>query len=262
MFRPASKSTLHDNILAQLVASIKAGQWQPGGKLPGEQELARSFQVSRNCIREVLKALALAGVVASRPGQGTFLTPEALIKLDGGGLVSSVLGDASLGDLIEMRRLLEGHAAYLAAQQATPEALARLEHTLQAREPQVYYPDSDFRFHTVLASLSGNELLRSLLESVQERLDILREQYKKLPGSVVREFDCEHRDIYEKIRDGDAKGAREALVRHIDDAWMDVLYLGMAGNSGTRRTKHAGDKQPEAGKPESNGPDPERPEFE
>lgn len=229
MFKPASKSTLHDNILSQLVGGIRNGKWLPGEKLPGEQELAKQFKVSRNCIREVLKALALSGVLEARPGQGTFLTKDALARLDGGGLASTVFGDASLGELIEVRRLLEGHTAYLAAGRATKDEITLLQKALQVRRAEESYKENDFRFHKILSTMAGNALLQNMLATVQGRMAEVHKNYLKMPGAVVHDFDREHRGIFEKIRDKDPEGARQAMVDHIDGAWMDVLFAELKG---------------------------------
>ncbi len=224
MFRPANKSTLHDNILLQLINVIKLGAWRPGEKLPGEQELAKRFEVSRNCIREVLKALGLIGVIEAHPGQGTFLTRDAVAKLEGGGLTASVLGDASLWELIEMRLLLEGQVAYLAAQRASAEEVELLRQALQDRTPEETYKESDFRFHKALATIAGNTLLKHFLDVVQGRIDEVRKRYKKMPGTIVRVFDREHKDIFESIRDRRPEDARQAIIQHIEGGWIDALY--------------------------------------
>ena len=64
-FKPISRVNLHSEVMQQITAAIQSGQWKPGSKLPGEIALAEMFQVSRTCIREVLKALAYSGVVES-----------------------------------------------------------------------------------------------------------------------------------------------------------------------------------------------------
>lgn len=224
MIKPASRSTLHDNILAQLVKAIKAGRWQPGEKIPGEQDLARQFQVSRNCIREVLKALGLSGVLEAHPGQGTFLTRDALIKIEGHGLASTLMGDVSLSELREVRRLLEGHTAYLAAMRADDEGVEMLRKSLRSRNPEENHVDSDFRFHKTLSKLADNTLLTNILSSIQSRLDELRSRYSKIPAGVVRNFDEEHAAIYELVKAHKAEEARDAMMLHIDDAWLTSLY--------------------------------------
>ena len=224
MIKPANKSTLHDNILTQLVHAIRAGKWTPGAKLPGEQELAKLFDVSRNCIREGLKALVLAGVLKARPGQGTFLTEDALNRLEGGGLASTVWGDASLWDMKEVRALLEGHIAYLAAKRATDEELAELKKALSPLPPEENITESHARFHKLLSTMAGNPLLTNLLHSVQAKMDELRMRYSKMPKGIMETFDEEHAHIYEMVKKRRPEAAREAMLQHIENAWMDSLY--------------------------------------
>ena len=224
MIRPARRETLHDNILSQLMETIRSGRWQPGDKIPGEQELARQFEVSRNCIREVLKALRLSGVVEAYPGQGTFLTRNALQKLDGGGLATTVLGDASLWELMEVRQLLEGQVAFLVASRATDEDIGALASAIETREHDKVYKKSEFKFHTMLAAMAGNTLLTGILLQVQGRMDELRIQYAKMPGGVMGVFDLEHKTIYEAIRQRRPDDARQAMEQHIRNAWVDILY--------------------------------------
>lgn len=224
MIKPASRSTLHDNILSQLIVGIREGLWKPGDKLPGEQELAKQFQVSRNCIREVLKALGLSGIIEARVGQGTFLTKDALSRLEGGELTATVLGDASIWELVEVRAMLEGQVAFLAAKRATEDNIALLQKALQQRDPNESYKSSDFRFHAILSTMAGNSLLTSFSATVQSRMNELRKRYIKMPGKIVRTFDQEHADIYNMIKERRPEEAREAMIRHIDNAWVDALY--------------------------------------
>ena len=229
MLRPAIKATIHDNILAQLIHAVTSGIWQPGDRLPGEQELAKQFQVSRNSIREVLKALVLSGVLEAQPGQGTFVTQDALVKLEGGGLASSIWGDASLWDMKEVRQLLESHIAYLAAKRATPEQLQALELSLRSHAHDENITESHARFHQILSTMAGNPLLANLLRSVQGKMDELRERYSSMPQGVMDTFDEEHGYIFHLVKEHRPEEARDAMIRHIDDAWMDSLYAGLKG---------------------------------
>lgn len=224
MIQPASKSTLHDNILAQLIGAIKSGVWKSGEKLPGEQELAKNFHVSRNSIREVLKALVLSGVLNANPGQGTFVTADAISKLDGDSLSSTIWGDASLWDMKEVRLLLEGHIAYLAAKMATPEQLNELKSALKRIASEENITESHAHFHRILASMAGNPLLTSLLNSVQNKMDEQRRRYSFMPQAAMETFDKEHAYIYEMVKNRQPEEAREAMIKHIEAAWTDSLY--------------------------------------
>lgn len=56
---------------------IESGHLRPGEKLPPEEELASSYQVSRNTIRGCLSKLAKEGFVKSVKGKGTFISSNA-----------------------------------------------------------------------------------------------------------------------------------------------------------------------------------------
>lgn len=227
MLQPASKSTLHDNILAQLLDAIRSGAWKPGEKLPGELELANKFHVSRNSIREVLKALVLSGVLKAHPGQGTFVTADAINKLEGESLASAIWGDASLWDMKEVRLLLEGHISYLAAKRATPEQLEKLKKSLERIEPGENITESHARFHGILANMAGNPLLTNLLNSVQNKMDEQRRLYSAMPQGAMDTYDEEHAYIYEMVKSRKPEEAREAMIKHIEAAWTDSLYDGL-----------------------------------
>ena len=77
MIRPATRTTLYKEVINQMIELIKTEEWKQGERIPGEIDLARRFEVSRNCVREALKALGHAGVVESKAGLGTFLAGVA-----------------------------------------------------------------------------------------------------------------------------------------------------------------------------------------
>lgn len=236
MMKPANRSTLHDNILAQLIEAIKQGTWQPGDKLPGEQELAKTFLVSRNSIREVLKALVLSGVLEAHPGQGTFLTADAVSKLEGDSLASAIWGDASLWDMKEVRILLEGHIAYLAAKRATEQEVEDLRQSLCRVSAEENITESHARFHRILSTMAGNPLLTNLLHSVQNKMDELRRRYSRMPQGVMNTYDEEHAYIYEMVKERRPEEARDAMIRHIEAAWTDSLYTDLhQGRQGKKR---------------------------
>lgn len=212
-FTPIGKTNLHSEVLKQLTGAIRSGRWQPGAKLPGESALASQFGVSRTCIREVLKALVYAGLVTTRRGVGTFVR-EAPTP---GGADSAVLGLLSSPDyeeLLEVRKLLEGQAAFLAAERATPEELRELEAILRDDAPSL--KEKHKRFHRKVGELSKNRLLITLLEYVAERFKAERDlNFVMLPD----EDRLEHWKIFEAIAGGSGARARNAMMRHIDSFW-------------------------------------------
>ena len=64
-------------LLDAITELVENGSWKPGDKLPNEIELAASFNVSRNIMREAMKILNNFGVLESKAGIGTFVTEGA-----------------------------------------------------------------------------------------------------------------------------------------------------------------------------------------
>lgn len=215
MLKPANKSTLHKDIMDQMIKAIQDKLWAPGSKLPGEQALAATFGVSRNCMREVLKALEHAGVVEAKPGHGTFLSANANKIANGATVATALFEDSSYSDLMQIRRLLEGQAAYSAAERATPEDLEKLERILKGEEGESLDEIHD-RFHETVVDISGNRLLKKMLESLRNEIREQRQFHYKV---LTDEDRLEHWKVLEAIKSRDSGKAWKAMLKHVDYFW-------------------------------------------
>ena len=101
---------LRQSVYEALVELVVGGALQPGQHLV-ESELARQLGVSRQPVREALHRLEAEGWIDLRPSQGAFV---------------HVPTDQEVDQLLDVRELLEGATARLAARAATPEAVAGL----------------------------------------------------------------------------------------------------------------------------------------
>lgn len=68
---------LHHQIQRVLRSKIEAGEWGADDRFPTEMALSRRFRVSRNTVREALRALERDGLIVRRRGRGTFVRPRA-----------------------------------------------------------------------------------------------------------------------------------------------------------------------------------------
>lgn len=202
--------------MVQMVKAIKENHWAPGSRLPGEQALAGTFGVSRTCIREVLKALAYSGVLEARPGQGTFLSENAERILNGTQLTAMMFSDSSYTELMQIRQLLEGQAAYWAAEHATPEDIEKLEYILNGEERGESLYDIHDKFHDAIVEISGNRLLVKLLNFLRSEIWAQRKfHYSVLPDKDRRE----HWKVLEAIKSGSPTKAWKAMIRHVNFFW-------------------------------------------
>ena len=63
----------YQRVAKSLTRGIQTGTFQPGERLPGEIDLARSFDVSRSTIRQALSSLQHAGLIETWSGAGSFV---------------------------------------------------------------------------------------------------------------------------------------------------------------------------------------------
>lgn len=202
-------------IAALLEQRIAAGDYPAGSKLPSERELAASFHVSRNTIRDAIALLAARKIVSTKWGAGTVvLGPD-----EGAMAIEARLADVSheWSNIIELRDLVESHVAALAASKATESDLITLNAIIERSNPRMQPKESlhfDMNFHLAVAKSTGNPLVAALLEFVNDSTQSARLKTHETMG--LRELSIEgHRRIFDCIRKGDSEGAQFAMEQHL-----------------------------------------------
>ncbi len=208
----------------QLREAIMSGQFGQGDKLPPETELAAQFGVSRPTIREALGTLVSAGLVRKVPGVagGSFVnsvTPDSLSRM----LSESVdtilrLGTLHIGELAEVRRVLEIPSARWAAANRTDaqveslHAIIEIQRTTTIDDPNIAV--YDLEFHTTIGQASGNRLLAAFIGAVHGGTHPV--EYLKLTPKVASHTVKQHMAIVAAIEAADAEGAAAAMETHLD----------------------------------------------
>jgi GntR family transcriptional repressor for pyruvate dehydrogenase complex len=213
---------LPSQVARMISDEILGGRFKVGERLPTERELAETFGVSRNVVREAIARMTFEGTVEPRQGSGVFvLATQAISALR---LDAEMLRDRSLfANLFELRSILEGEAAGLAASRRGRKHLAAIETALQRLYDSQGMPqavDADLEFHRTIALASNNvyvaifvnfisEHVRASIAQANERVDVAsRERINKE----------EHAAIYEAIKTKDIERARESMRQHIGKA--------------------------------------------
>jgi GntR family transcriptional repressor for pyruvate dehydrogenase complex len=159
-----------DEAIEKIKGMIVAGDLRPGDKLPREADLAERLGLSRNSLREAVKALSLIRVLDVRQGDGTYVTSLAPgLLLDALSFVVDFHRDDTVLEFLEVRRVLEPAATALAAQRMTDEEVGELRAVLAelGDEPDVdALVANDLEFHRRIAAGSGNGVLCSLIDSL------------------------------------------------------------------------------------------------
>ena len=175
-FDPVSPPRAVDEIAGQLRAMIAAGALKPGDRLPAERDLAARLQVSRNTLRESLRALENAGLVEMRKGA----TGGAFVRSgSSGAIVTGMsdlyhLGGISPQHLTEARIWFSEIVVRVACERATEEDLAGLEANVAAMARANEAGDFDERkrlnreFHVILARATRNPIVEMTIEGMME----------------------------------------------------------------------------------------------
>ena len=209
---------LYEDIVQQFHSLIRQGVLQHGARLPSERMLAEQFNVSRSSVREAIRSLELQGLVVSRRGSGTFINTEAIETVVA--LLASTLsaGNETMKEIFEVRHLLEPQIAAVAATRAGLDEVQRLADILEDQQQQLEKGesgvDADTAFHFALASATHNSALVKVVSAVEDILRLSRDRSLQEPGRAKRSL-VSHRQILEKVKAGDAEGARVAMEYHL-----------------------------------------------
>lgn len=247
MTGPAALVTerLSDRLAARIAARIESGALAPGDRLPTEQQLAAAYGVSRTVVREAMHQLKSRALVAARQGSGVFVAPTPLnrpLAFD-----PSVLESVeAVVHVIEVRRVLEGEIAALAAERATRAQIAGMRRSLKAIDRAVAQGGDgvaeDLAFHRTIGESAGNPQFRLLLGFLEQ---YLREGMRITRGNEARRGDFmqavqhEHRAVVEAIAARDPAAARHHATQHILSGEQRLVEGGVI----TRRSRGRSTKE-------------------
>ena len=102
MFRKIVHDRTADTVVSQIEDLVLDGVLRPGDRLPAERELSVELDVSRPILRAALKDLESRHLVASRPGEGTYIAEILGHRLQGAPSASH--GRTSISTRILARR--------------------------------------------------------------------------------------------------------------------------------------------------------------
>lgn len=225
IFEPVGHDSLADAVVTQIEDLIASGILKQGRKLPSERDLADMLNVSRPKLREALQVLDERGLVSTRHGEGTFVSP-----LTGQAMLPALLAlygrnEHTFFDYLEYRREQEGFAARLAARRATradkeriAEILAETEKAWSEQDAEAAR-EADFALHAAIVDASQNATLIHMMASIYEltRQGVFynRDFLKTIDGSGQRLLE-QHLELGKAVIDGDEARAEKAALDHID----------------------------------------------
>lgn len=194
--------TLREAVVDEIRGMITRGEIKPGDRLV-EDRLAEQLGVSRNPVREAIRALESTGLVEVRPRKGAYV---------------SSFDVADVRKLLHLRALLEAYAAELAAGSGDQEGLARLSFVLDegrrasASDDLVRAAECHREFHVAIEAMADNPYLGQAVGPLRHQTELV---FSVLSSHREGTSWDEHQRIRDAIAAGDVDGAREATKAHM-----------------------------------------------
>ena len=219
--RPIDNTSIVQQVIDRLTYAMIYKELRPGDKLPTEMELAASFGVGRNSIREAIKILVSFGVLDIRRPEGTFVASGFSDRMINPLLYGIILDQSdSIDSLKELREWVDLGILELALEKAEPEDVFQLEEQLQlllksiddGNAEKVFRADDEF--HEAISTAAHNSLLAQIAKLVRTltsemRMSTIRNM---LNSGKNRELKKAHEDLFKIIKSKNDDSARRLLV--------------------------------------------------
>ena len=205
--------TLREQIVSSLRESIIKGELNPGQKLT-EPELAEKLGISRTPIREAFRQLESEGFLTVMPRRGA---------------VVSRLTRKEIDDFYELKSLLEGYAARIAAERINEKGIEKLRKineqlvTLAEKgDVEGFFTKND-EFHSTFISYCGNEKLLEFREHMVQRFMRFRLEALSVPGRLMDSV-TQHRNIIRALARKDGRLAEAVVLEHALLSGEELAY--------------------------------------
>lgn len=217
---------LTDEAIDKIKRMITSGELGPGDRLPREADLAERLGLSRNSLREAVRALSMIRVLDVRQGDGTYVTSLApALLLDRLSFVVDFQRDDTVLEFLEVRRILEPAAAALAAQRMADADIDKLQMLLDelGADPSVEaLVANDLEFHRRIATGAGNTVLTSLIDGLSGPTTRARIWRGLTQEGAVEKTREQHQAIHDALAAREPERARAWATIHITgvEEWL------------------------------------------
>jgi len=218
--KPVRRDRIRDQVFEQLKDQVFKGSWQPGSKIPSENELAALLGVSRVSIREGLQKLVTLGVLDTRHGEGTYVkefssdihlnTLFPLLALD----------RMNILQVLEYRKFMDTGSVELAVERATEEDLREMEKIYASMVDNAdeagdigKFAEADLEFHLAVSKATKNPVFIKVNSIIMDILSVSME-------GIVRNLGKSdgllyHRKILDAIKNRDGEEAKRLMEEHV-----------------------------------------------
>ncbi len=195
-----NRTVLSTKVYAALKEMIAVYRFKPGARLNVEK-ISKELEVSRTPVWEAVRRLQQEGLLENIPYRGVFMVEMTL--------------DRAL-ELFQLREVLEGLAARLAALHANDKMIEKMEEALKdqlkviEKGDLVGYSQTDYEFHGLIYKSSRNAALQDMLGSLKAKMQPITMEVRPLLPKLYED----HLEMIEAIRSKDPEKSEKLLRRH------------------------------------------------
>jgi len=216
----SQKPLLYRLVQDEIKSYIIQNALEPGDSLPSEVELAQQLEVSRNSVREAVKALETLEIVEARSGAGLFVgnfSFDSLLDNLGYGILFHM---KELADILEVRFHVEYGMVERAIEAVTPEQIERLDEILEDMRALVeqgnYEAENDRLFHQILWANVDNQVVQKILDVFWGIFWQARERaFIPEPVDLMKTYQ-RHVRILDALKKEDVAALQESMVFHYE----------------------------------------------
>jgi len=223
ILKVVEKKRAYEDIVQQVIALIEEGKLKRGDQLPSERDLTEIFKVSRTTVREAIRTLESMKLLQCRQGTGTYVLASSEADLIQPLAAALFNAKDDIRDIFYIRKIIEPHVAQLAAENATPQDIEKMEGILREQKACIdrgeNIIETDSIFHSLIAGAAKNRVMERLIHALVDLLKQSREEYLtegESNGRAKRSL-AGHRRVLFAVRNGDSEGAKSAMLQHLED---------------------------------------------
>lgn len=231
-FGPILKEPAYLKVYRAIEADILSGRVLPGAALPTEGALAEQFGLTRSTVREGIRLLEEAGLVARGAAKRLLVTRPGLDRVADRASRGLAMSGVTFLEVWEAMMLVEPEAARLAAERATAEDLALLEAVrarVTALDPTAYeaIATAAVEFFAVIADATRNQVLSLTLSSLNLLIAPSLLKVMDRTPNAARRIAKAQAEIIRAVRDGDGASAADWMGKHVADLRRGYTLAGV-----------------------------------
>ena len=224
-FETIRRNKVYEEVARQIQNHILE-RLKPGDVLPPEREMAQKFGVSRSSVRDAIRSLELVGLLEPQQGRGTVVCEPSSDTLVGPLAAILVQKRRLVGELLDVRRIIEPPLARRAALHATAAQIAEMEQILERHSEKVRRGEmaieEDSEFHYRIALAADNSVILRIVDVLMDMLRETRQRSLQTSGRAQKSL-AGHQRILAALKRRDPVASESAMLRHLEEIEHIVL---------------------------------------